>query len=478
MKSKIRNISVIIFCVIISFIFLLSSPLHPWNSYDTATDSSVFKTVSMMMSKGYLPYRDTFDHKGPLLYLINFLGDQFSSYRGVWIVEFVFMIITVFMLYKIAKLACNHIEALITATVSLTFLYPFFEGGNLVEEYAMCFIAISLFIFLDYLKNHHVTRLRLIICGATFAGTLLLRPNMIPVWIVMCLTILIKVCLNKDWQHLKSFVLYFSLGSILVIVPIMLWLIMKKDFSYFGDAYIVFNFEYSTHASFSYFNHTIFYIAFFAQIYLLKNEDKWVNISHMLCLLVTLFSISFSGDPYKHYAMVLIPLIAYPLSGIFGQINAIKINEVRSVLSMLVVLYLLIALILPDWEDSVQNLTYAYDSKNRGKISMTAGTVAEYVENNTTEDDCISVYGNWDIIYVLSNRKHATRYSYQYPIGDVRPEIMEEYFSQLAEVQPPVIVVQAEHFDNMIDNFLSENNYKLEWAESKNILNSALVYAK
>lgn len=198
----------------------------------------------------------------------------------------------------------------------------------------------------------------------------------------------------------------------------------------------------------------------------------------MLCLLVTLFSISFSGDPYKHYAMVLIPLIAYPLSGIFGQINAIKINEVRSVLSMLVVLYLLIALILPDWEDSVQNLTYAYDSKNRGKISMTAGTVAEYVENNTTEDDCISVYGNWDIIYVLSNRKHATRYSYQYPIGDVRPEIMEEYFSQLAEVQPPVIVVQAEHFDNMIDNFLSENNYKLEWAESKNILNSALVYAK
>lgn len=486
MKKKLDYTIVLIFSAIVSFIFLLSSPLHPWNNYDIETDSSVFKTVTMMMGKGYMPYRDTFDHKGPLLYIINLLGDQFSSYRGVWIVEFLFMIVTVFMLYKISRISCGLWESLVTAIASLSLLYQFFEGGNLVEEYAMCFIAISLFIFLDYLANNHVTRFRLVICGATFAGTLLLRPNMIPVWVVMCLTILIKVCSEKDWKNLKSFILYFCLGSLLVIVPIMLWLILKNDFSYFWDAYIVFNFEYTSDSSLSemwcvfffFFNHTIFYIAFLAQIYLLKAENKWLNYAHLLCMLVTFFSISFSGNDYKHYGMVLIPLITYPISGIFSQIRTIKTVEVKHVLSMLVTLYFVVTLIMPYWEDTIQDLPPRYNSRSIDKISETAQTVASYVKSNTAEDDYISVYGNWDFIYILSGRKHATRYSYQFPIGTVRPGIMNEYISELTEAQPPVIVIQSGYFDDTISTFLTENNYKLAWAENDDTITGASVYTK
>ena len=29
-----------------------------------------------MMEKGYMPYRDSFDHKGPLLYFLNFIGNK------------------------------------------------------------------------------------------------------------------------------------------------------------------------------------------------------------------------------------------------------------------------------------------------------------------------------------------------------------------------------------------------------------------
>lgn len=107
---------------------------------------------------------------------------------------------------------------------------------------------------------------------------------------------------------------------------------------------------------------------------------------------------------------------------------------------------------------------------------MTAGTVANLVEDYTTEDDCISVYGNWDLIYVLSQRKHATRYSYQFPIGAVRPQIMEEYLTQLEEEQPKVIVVQPGHVDDTILGFLRENNYELLWPEPGEDMNEALVY--
>lgn len=485
MKER-DNIIAITFSGIMSFLFLLASPLHPWNGYDTATDSAVFKTVAMMMRKGYMPYKDSFDHKGPLLYLINLLGDQISHYRGVWVVEFIFMIITIFMLYKIARLSCGLEEALITVILSLTILHSFFEGGNLVEEYAMCFIAISLFIFIDYFKYNRVTRIRLIICGATFGATLLLRPNMIPLWGVMCLIILIKSFMAKDWKKIGYFVLYFSIGALLIIAPIMLWLIVTDDFSYFWNAYIVFNIEYSSNASFneiwenvcSYSNHPIFLTIFFSQVYLLKSENKWLNISHMFCMIATLISISFSRTVYGHYGMVLIPLLVYPISGIFNEIDKIKERDVKRVISMLISICLLISLIMPAWEDTIFNLADAYTSRNEEKISIITQNVTDFIKENTTDYDHISVYGNWDLIYVLTDREHATKYSYQFPIGDVRPEIMEEYMMQLEEEKPPVIVIQAGHLDNNIRDFLDENKYELSWAEDGNDLSGALVYTK
>ena len=31
-----------------------------------------------------IPYRDIIDHKGPFLYLINFLGFKLAGFEGIW----------------------------------------------------------------------------------------------------------------------------------------------------------------------------------------------------------------------------------------------------------------------------------------------------------------------------------------------------------------------------------------------------------
>ena len=48
------------------------------------------------MAEGKLPYRDLFDHKGPLLYLIQRVGIGLTpgSYIGVWILELISMMIS------------------------------------------------------------------------------------------------------------------------------------------------------------------------------------------------------------------------------------------------------------------------------------------------------------------------------------------------------------------------------------------------
>lgn len=63
-----------------------SSPLYPLNDW---MDANIFYTAGKAMMNGQVLYRDVFDHKGPLLYLVYGLGwlaDR-SGFFGVWLIE-------------------------------------------------------------------------------------------------------------------------------------------------------------------------------------------------------------------------------------------------------------------------------------------------------------------------------------------------------------------------------------------------------
>ena len=79
---------------------------------------------------------------------------------------------------------------------------------------------------------------------------------------------------------------------------------------------------------------------------------------------------------------------------------------------------------------------------------------------------------------MISERCHATQYSYQYPIADVSSEIMENYWSQLEKETPPIIVVQAGRMDDRMVKYLYENQYELLWSERGREVDGALIYKK
>ena len=103
--------------------------------------------------------------------------------------------------------------------------------------------------------------------------------------------------------------------------------------------------------------------------------------------------------------------------------------------------------------------------------------VVDLVQRSTEENDSISVYGNWDIVYVLSKRKHATHYSYQFPISDIMPQIKEEYWMQLENELPVLIVIQPGFFDDDISSFLNSNDYELLWIQENENMESAMIYS-
>lgn len=203
----------VFFCIFIfCFLFLMQSPLNLFCEYgNSTTDSSVFRTVATYMLEGGIPYKDSFDHKGPLLYILNYFGMLLGDFKGIWIIEFIGLLITFCFIYKIARMKLNKLNSLFVLFMSTSVLYKYFEGGNFTEEYAMPFIATSLFIFIDYFLNSKITRFRLCVCGASLAAVTLLRINMISLWIVFGIVVFVKGLIEKEYKELVKYFLFVFL---------------------------------------------------------------------------------------------------------------------------------------------------------------------------------------------------------------------------------------------------------------------------
>ena len=474
-KSK-ENLIALFAAAILAFFFLLNSPLHIWKLADTDVDSSVFKTVALMMDKGYMPYKDSFDHKGPLIYVLNYWGLKISYYRGVWLFEMMFMTITLFMLYKIARLRTKISSSLLVALTAMSMLFGYFGGGNFTEEYAMPFIAIAEFIFLDYLLNNHISWYRIAISGISMGAVCMLRPNMIAVWIVFCAAIFFQKMWKKEWKQLGQFVLWFLVGFSVTVIPFIIWLSANGALQACIEDYILFNIRYSSAEGgtatlsakwisfFTFASSTVYFMSFMCIAYHLK-KNSFLNITYAIYMIIGLILVSMAGTTYSHYGMVLVPVVIYPLSLIMEDIEKLSNQEIAVVIKMLITVYLMTAVIIPKSIGTIKNILPSYLERDTEQFDVKMQELCETVSNLTSEDDAISVYGNMDFVYVKTHRKHATVYSYQYRIGLVMPEIIDQYMQQLSDELPPVIVVQNGYKDDKILNFLNKNGYKMVWPE-------------
>lgn len=104
-------------------------------------------------------------------------------------------------------------------------------------------------------------------------------------------------------------------------------------------------------------------------------------------------------------------------------------------------------------------LLNSWIERNYDHTSQTVSDICNVIETNTTEDECISVYGNWNLVYVKSHRLSATKYAYQFPVCYSNPEIMDEYIEELGEKLPKVVVVQGAIKNDAFLNILTGYGY-------------------
>lgn len=144
-----NNLILQIFIVIFS---IVSMALMAYNTSPfidrIGEDSGIYLLIGKYLLKGRTLYIDFFDHKGPIIFFINYLPQIFvNGTLGVWIIETICMSISSILLFKISsKLLKNNFSLLISLVYILISVF-LMNSGNYSEEYANIFNVLCIYIY-------------------------------------------------------------------------------------------------------------------------------------------------------------------------------------------------------------------------------------------------------------------------------------------------------------------------------------------
>lgn len=498
-KKNLQSLLTIFSLFMLAFLICMRSESNIFSQRIPAfVDSDVFRYIGWSMTQGKIPYLDLFDHKGLLIYFINYLGAIISPIQGVWLIEIIFMFVSVTFAYKLARKFVNRSISLLITIISFSLMNTYFDGGNLTEEYALPFQLIALNIFFDFFMNVNKfsntevnnSKLRLnykwfnipvCICGICFAAVIFLRANMISVWLVFCLMVLVYCLKKKRYKELAKFIISFICGIVLLAIPMIIYLIVNGALGSFIEQYILFNMKYSAKLEYTrtesiivFFNNTVIMTAFIVMIMKLYNEYKkkenwYFDLGYLGFMIITIVLISMGGRTYGHYGMTMIPMLIYPYCILYKFLEKKEIKG--SGVNLIVTVYLLLTIVMPFGLARVNECSqYISGRKGKGNLAKEDLEVVNYIIKNTDKDDLISAFDNMDYIYLATQRQSASKYSYQLPLALIDKNIMDEYLEDLKRNKAKVIVYPEFEDEHEILQrmrvFLNEN-YTLELENEK-----------
>lgn len=434
-------------CFIISFLLAVNLNLSPFNNATPGTDSSVFLYIGKSMHNGATPYKDLFDHKGILLYFVEYIGYLigFGNQIGVWIIELINIFATSVIFFCIANLFTkSKIISLLASYIVLNLSFiPFFvgEGGNLTEEYALPWISLSLYIVIKFFVTKEHKNWHIIALGVSFTIVFFLRVNMVGLWGALLISVLLYLIKSKRIAEIFKCSLLFILGCLLVIVPIGIYLISTNSLKDMIEYYFVFNLSYTgSHLrkgiiTFFFDCITFSGISSFFIVYSLiinyKNNVLWVNV---ITLMFAYLSAAISGRSYPHYGIILIPFFIIPavltISPLLEKTKEISIPLAKKrTLTFVVILSLLCVAFYPSYRFSVK----LREPKEPNEL-------LDYLSSETSNEDDVLVLGNSVYTYINSNRYTKNKFFYQEPPIDVSDKLYEEFITELGSKTSDYII--------------------------------------
>ena len=195
------------------------------------SDNAMYLTMGTALARGSAPYTEIFDHKGPLLFLLQMLPQAVSggySLTAVFIQETLALFACLMMMRAIAKEldVCPWAAQLVYMAMTCAFM----DGGNLTEEYANLPAICAIYLSIRYFgREEPEDKLFLPAMGmgvCAMAAFMLRANNMLPI-AALVLVLAVGLLITRRYAQLGQCAGGFAMGMLAVMVPIALWLAAK-----------------------------------------------------------------------------------------------------------------------------------------------------------------------------------------------------------------------------------------------------------
>ena len=423
-------------------------------------DSGVFLYVGWRLLNGDIPYRDVWDHKPPLIYFIDALGLVITPHSlwGVWLLQFIFLFLTFFFIYKLLDNEFGIFAALAGTIVLTSGVLTILEKGNVTEEYALVFQALVFWLFiLSWKKDFPISSS----CWIGLLGGLAFnfKQTTIGIWITYGLFLLVIRLLQRKFPFKD--LLSLLAGWLIPSIAFAIYLASQNALSDFWEQAFLYNFVYiGTHEGIRRFiplflkgflylqNGWVLYLSILG--WLAGLAYVWVrrkNIAeiHPLILIalinlpIEIILIAVSGRSILHYYLTPLPVMAiltatlvYTVPFLGRKISGLDSQRTQRWVPAVVLVIILLG--------QVGQVEY-YAQYVRILSDNDYAPVIEYVAKNTNEGDQVLLIGAESVVNFLTRREAPTRYVYQYPLALLgRRPMFEEYFNQILANKPVLII--------------------------------------
>ncbi len=327
-----------------------SSPLYPTNDW---VDANCYVTIGRAMLHGKLPYRDLFEHKGPLLYIIHALAVLISPepFFGVFLIEIIAASAFLFAAYRILRLFCGDDKRLIAAvpvTAALIYSSGAFSHGDSAEELCLPLLAYSFFFGLRALKeNRPMNKKELLLTGIAAGIVFWTKFSLLGIFAVIALTAAFTAYRKSGINSAVSAVCHMASGAVIVTFPVFVLFAVNGALDDLFKVYFVNNLTSYSNVdskssmltnlldglhSWKTFSRFPMLITFAGILAMLTKKDK-KTAAYTAAAFAASFVLVFGfGQAYRYYSLTLAVFLPAAMGGIIcaakGVLKHIRVNHI------------------------------------------------------------------------------------------------------------------------------------------------------
>ena len=452
------------------FLFLFSYSTSPLYAISWGHDSAVFQSIGKGWSKGYIPYLDSFDHKGPLLFALNALGYIIGGKNGLFILQLLFMTAFLEVSYQTFHLFLNWRLSMPLPVVMLVILCRTFDEGNMTEEWSLLFLAVSFYFLIKWLRKYQEGErthppVYAFIYGICFACILFLRvTNAIG---ICCCVLVISVFLikNREWKNLLQNIGIIICGVLLIVLLFCIYFQIKGCLYDMWYATILFNLSYGMGDLWDMklkISLILWALAALSAVYWWFFKGRPASYMGMLSAVLTGILLYHSRG-YEHYYMILctyLPLYVYMIYGLWQEKKKLWTGIfVLGILGQMGVT----VLFLPQKLNRQERLT------ENAAMNQSFDNILNQIDEK--EKESVVFYNMEAQAYLYTDIQPVVKYfTHQDFHASISKETKDDVMQQFAEKKPAWVVVEIDQEgEPIVENedmkkFL-QNNYEIQGQE-------------